>query len=357
MQHNSRDKEKIVIYLANSIIRVALLFVLTGIIFISCLLWRQEKQISPRREGKDLSMQNKSLTSTNAASIKSSGTWLPPDEGSIPAGNYGNLIRYGKELIAHTGRYFGPNGRVASISNGMNCQNCHLDGGRKLFGNNFSVFYATYPKKTARSGRIESVRDRVDECFQRSLNGKLPDTNGKELRAMLAYLKWIGSKVRKQDKIIGTGSGEIEFLDRPADPKRGLLLYTNKCRSCHGDNGQGVLHPDKQEYRYPPLWGKHSYNDGAGLYRLGKFATFIKNNMPYGASHDAPQLRDDEAWDIAAFVNSQPRPHKDSKNDYKDLSKKPIDAPFGPYADGFSEQQHKYGPFKSKPEKIRIANQ
>ena len=28
-----------------------------------------------------------------------------------------------------------------------------------------------------------------------------------------------------------------------------------------------------------------------------------------------------------------------------DLLQKPVDAPYGPYADGFSEQQHKYGPF------------
>jgi thiosulfate dehydrogenase len=32
--------------------------------------------------------------------------------------------------------------------------------------------------------------------------------------------------------------------------------------------------------------------------------------------------------------------------DWPDISKKPIDHPFGPYADGFSEKQHKLGPFK-----------
>lgn len=282
-----------------------------------------------------------------AALPKGSKVWTPPDERSIPANRYGNLIRYGKELIAHTSRYYGPNGRIASISNGMNCQNCHIDGGRKLFGNNFSVVYSSYPKKTARSGRVESTTDRIAECFRRSLNGKLPDSGSLELRGMLSYLKWIGSGIGKADKIAGNGSGKIEFLDRPADPRKGGLLYQAKCRSCHGSNGEGVLCPDKREYVYPPLWGKHSYNDGAGMYRLINFATFIKHNMPFGATFDAPQLKDEEAWDIAAFVNSQPRPHKDSKNDYKDLSKKPIDAPFGPYADRLTELQHKYGPFKS----------
>jgi thiosulfate dehydrogenase len=45
-------------------------------------------------------------------------------------------------------------------------------------------------------------------------------------------------------------------------------------------------------------------------------------------------------------VNSQTRPHKDQSNDWPKYDKKPLDFAFGPYADGFSENQHKYGPFK-----------
>ncbi|HTH31559.1 MAG TPA: hypothetical protein VL946_09415, partial [Lacibacter sp.] len=64
-----------------------------------------------------------------------------------------------------------------------------------------------------------------------------------------------------------------------------------------------------------------------------------------GTTYHAPQLSDEEAWDVAAFVNSQPRPSKNLSSDWPDISKKPIDHPFGPYADTFTEQQHKYGPF------------
>ena len=45
--------------------------------------------------------------------------------------------------------------------------------------------------------------------------------------------------------------------------------------------------------------------------------------------------------------------HLKGKNDYPDISKKPIDDPFGPYADTFSESQHKYGPFQPIEEAIR----
>ncbi|MES2873819.1 MAG: c-type cytochrome [Daejeonella sp.] len=272
--------------------------------------------------------------------------WSPPSETSIPSDNYGETIRYGKELIAHTSTYLGPRGTVANISNGMNCQNCHLDAGTKPFGNNYSAVYATYPKFRARSGTKESIEKRINDCFERSLNGKPLESSSKEMRAMIAYIKWLGTGVEKGKTPEGAGLQKLAFLDRAADPKMGSAVYKAKCISCHGKNGKGLLNPDNTSYTYPPLWGDHSYNDGAGLYRISSFAGFVKNNMPLGVSHENPQLTDEEAWDIAAFVNSRPRPHKDQRKDWKDLSKKPIDFPFGPYGDKFSEEQHKYGPFK-----------
>ena len=67
--------------------------------------------------------------------------------------------------------------------------------------------------------------------------------------------------------------------------------------------------------------------------------------MPQGADHLNPQLNNEEAWDVAAFVNSQPRLSKDLQFDWPDISKKPVDHPFGPYVDPYPESQHKYGPF------------
>ena len=68
--------------------------------------------------------------------------------------------------------------------------------------------------------------------------------------------------------------------------------------------------------------------------------------MPFGIDHKHPTLTDEEAWDIAAYVNSQSRPHIEVPKDWPDVTKKPIDHAFGPYADAFDEKQHKYGPFK-----------
>jgi thiosulfate dehydrogenase len=255
-------------------------------------------------------------------------------------------LEYGKELIAHTAQYLGPKGSVMAMSNGLNCQNCHLDAGTRVFGNNYGSVASTYPKFRARSGSVESVFKRVNDCFERSLNGSTLDSNNREMKAMIAYIEFIGKNVPKGQKAAGSGLKELAFLDRAADPERGRVVYEGKCQSCHQPKGEGQLQPDGIAYSFPPLWGPNSYNDGAGLFRLSNFAKYVKYNMPQGVHFDAPQLSDEEAWDVAAFVNSQPRPHKATPNDWPDISKKPIDHPFGPYADQFSEQQHKFGPFK-----------
>jgi thiosulfate dehydrogenase len=163
--------------------------------------------------------------------------------------------------------------------------------------------------------------------------------------AIISYMKWMGKNVKKGEKPKGAGISDLPLLDRPADPAIGKKIYTETCARCHGADGQGVKDPFNISYIYPPLWGPNSYTTAAGLFRVSRFAGYIKDNMPFGASHQRSQLTYEQAWDIAAFVNSQPRPQKEFKEDWPDLAGKPFDHPFGPYADSFSEKQHKYGPF------------
>jgi thiosulfate dehydrogenase len=257
------------------------------------------------------------------------------------------LVIYGESLISNTAKYLGPNGTVAAITNGMNCQNCHLDAGRKSWGNNYGAVASTYPKFRDRSGSTETIFKRVSDCMERSLNGKTLDSNSMEMKAMIAYIEWVGHTVEKGKSPVGSGIQPPSYLDRAASPEKGNLVYVSKCQSCHGADGEGVMAVDGKSYSYPPLWGPNSYNTGAGLFRLSRFAGYVRDNMPFNqATNDAPILSDEEAWDVAAFVNSRPRPVKDLSGDWPNISKKPIDHPFGPYTDGFNESQHKFGPFK-----------
>jgi thiosulfate dehydrogenase len=273
--------------------------------------------------------------------------WDPPDTNRIPSTPEGELIRYGKDLIANTALYLGPKGKIAAISNGMNCQNCHLDAGTRLWGNNYSAVFSTYPKFRSRSGNIETIYKRVNDCIERSLNGTGIDSNSREMQAIYAYIRWLGKNVPKNIKPDGAGIADISFPNRAADPARGKIVYFNNCKRCHATDGQGAFNADSTAYEYPPLWGINSYNTGAGIYRISKLAGYIRHNMPndFGVRDDVIQLTDEEAWDVAAFIVSQPRPEKKFPNDWPDISSKPIDHPYGPYPDSFSEQQHKYGPF------------
>ena len=272
--------------------------------------------------------------------------WTAPDINTISDSVKKAQVEYGKELIAHTSRYLGPNGSVLKMSNGMNCQNCHLQAGTVVYGNNYGSVASLYPRFRARSGGIENIYKRVNDCFERSLNGMALDTAGKEMQAIVAYINFLGSNVETGKKATGSGFKDLDFPDRAADTVKGLAVYTAKCQSCHMANGDGVFNADKTEYTYPALWGDNSFNDGAGLYRISNFAKYVKYNMPQGTTYKTPQLTDEEAWDVAAFVISQKRPHTNVPKDWPDRSKKPVDHPFGPYADNFSEKQHKYGPFK-----------
>lgn len=275
--------------------------------------------------------------------------WQAPFINDLPSSAEGDMIRYGRDLIANTARYFGPKGTVGQFTNGMNCQNCHLDAGTRFLGNNYSGVYSTYPIFRHRSGTIENIYKRVNDCIERSLNGKHGlDTNSREMQAIYSYIKWLGQKVPKSVRPVGAGIKELPFPDRAADPVNGRKVYIQSCQRCHGENGEGLLQPGNTTYTYPPLWGNNSYTTAAGLYRISRFAGFVKQNMPFDIAINtaAVPLTDEEAWDVAAFVNSQPRPVKTYKQDWPDISGKPVDHPFGPYADSFPEQQHKYGPFK-----------
>lgn len=285
---------------------------------------------------------NNFISSNTPATVNE---WQAPDINQLPFNDTGNLIRYGKELISNTSWYFGPKGKIAAITNGMNCQNCHIEAGTKPFGNCFSAVASVYPVFRARSGIIESIEFRINDCMQRSLNGDLLDSNSKEMKAMVMYLKWLGAGVLHGTKPEGAGTKELNYLSRAANPVKGKIVYDAVCQRCHGINGEGLAEWDSSGYIYPPLWGEHSYNTAAGMFRISKLAGFIKYNMPYGISYREPQLTDEDAWDVAAYIASKGRPEKNFKQDWPDINKKSVDYPFGPYADSFTEQQHKYGPY------------
>lgn len=274
-----------------------------------------------------------------------------PDTTTIPDNEFGQMVRYGRELIMNTPYYIGPDGVVShNLRNRMSCKNCHLDGGTRPFGLNFFSTHARYPQYRGREDRILNVGERINNCIERPHNGIALPLDSKEIMAMSCYIQWLSSGVEVGGHVYGDGAAELEYLARAASVENGAHIYATHCSSCHGKNGEGTLNFDASGYEYPPLWGSESYAAGSSMHRVLKAAKFIKANMPHKKSTwDKPFLADHEAIDVAAFINDDrihARPEQLQYVSYPKINSKPIDYHKGPFADTFSAMQHKFGPYQ-----------
>ena len=274
-----------------------------------------------------------------------------PDEKTIPNNQFGDLVKYGKELIVNTSKHIGPEVDDPSMrfsGNNLQCQSCHLDAGTKEYSAPFVGTFAAFPQYRPRENVIGSLSDRINGCMQRSMNGYPLPVNGKEMKAMETYMFWLSQGVPVGASVEGRGLAKIDrkmIKTTAADPEKGKIVYDLQCASCHGSNGEGIKNEGRANgYIYPPLWGEDSYNKGAGMYRVLKAADFIKSNMPLGATKHAPILTDEESYNVAAFMNidSHYRPEKiNRKNDFPEEVVKAPDV----YREGIESKEHQVGPF------------
>ncbi len=216
-------------------------------------------------------------------------------------------VMQGFRLMTETQKY-APNYAGDKIS----CNNCHFNGGNSFGGKNNGISLVgvskVYPRYSKREQRDISLAERINNCFERSLNGRPLPVDSDEMQAFLAYLEWISTPVAHLEEFPWLGLPKLEVQHQPS-PERGKELYHQHCASCHGANGEGTI--TEEGNNIPPLWGNQSFNDGAGMNRIEMFAPFIYLNMPYGD----PFLTKQQALDIASFVTTQPRPkyHKRPK--------------------------------------------
>jgi thiosulfate dehydrogenase len=164
---------------------------------------------------------------------------------------------------------------------------------------------------------VNTLADRVNECFERSLNGRALPPDSSKLQAVVAYITWLSRGVPSGATLPWRGLQRIESR-RTLDPANGKQVFANKCAFCHGSDGQGTM-------AAPPVWGPQSYNIAAGMARVTVAAAFIKSNMPrsWGWS-----LSDDAAYDVAAYINAQPRPDFPGKANDWPKGGRPADSPY-----------------------------
>ena len=257
----------------------------------------------------------------NIASAQSlAATPIDPsmDESKIP-GPLGDAIRLGHRLATDT-KTLVPD----HVGNGLVCTSCHLDSGRRPHAAPWVGIWGVFPEYRSRSARVETLGDRINDCFVRSMNGSPMPLDDPRMRAMLSYMWWLSLKVPTGSDGPGRGFAELAAWKlADADAARGKALYAQKCVACHGDDGAG--RKVAAAYVFPPLWGPDSFNIGAGMARIGNAAAFIRTNMPVGAENS---LTEAEALDIAAYVTRQPRPDFPGKANDWPKGGAPIDAPY-----------------------------
>ncbi|MEQ1758598.1 MAG: c-type cytochrome [Vicinamibacterales bacterium] len=277
--------------------------------------------------------------------------WRPtPSTGAAVAEAPAPSEEYGRRLVTRTAELLGEDQADPSrryIKSRLNCASCHLSAGTEPGALTLLQTEEHYPRFSARAGDMTEIEDRINECMQRSMNGAPLPMDSLEMKAMASYLRSLGAEYLAMGASSRTAKDPSPFKPptRAADLEHGRSVFGARCATCHGVDGLGLLATGekRQGYLFPPLWGPDSYNTGAGMHRVLTAARFVKARMPLGN----PTLTDDEALDVAAFFNAQPRPEMPNlERDYPDKRTKPVDNPYGPYADEFPVAQHKFGPFK-----------
>jgi thiosulfate dehydrogenase len=234
-----------------------------------------------------------------------------PADSEIPDGPLGASVRRGRALLAAT-----PDSLPQHVGGQLRCISCHLDDGTRVNAAPLVGVYARFPQFRDRSNSVAIVEDRVNDCFQRSMNGRALAYDSRDMRDIVAWLAFLsrGTPVHRDTMPRG-----IKLLPAMTpDTAAGRSQFATTCAACHGMDGQGTP-------AGPPLWGPKSFNIGASMARLRTAASFIKHNMP----NDRPgTLTAQQAFDLAAYVNAHSRPDLVGKENDWPRGDPPSDVPY-----------------------------
>jgi thiosulfate dehydrogenase len=214
-----------------------------------------------------------------------------PHDSTIPPGDLGSSIRRGRALLTHT-----RDSLPRYVGNALTCSNCHPNGGTLAGALPYVGVYGQFPQYRSRSASVQVIEDRIDDCFIRSMNGRPLPRKGRDMYDIVAYLSFLSRGVPGYTRVDGQGLTMLSVTS--GDTTRGAEIFGIQCARCHAANGDGTA-------AGPPVWGPRSFNVGAGMARVRTAAAFIKANMPYDRRGS---LTEQQAFDVAAYITSRPRP-------------------------------------------------
>lgn len=251
--------------------------------------------------------------SPESAASKQSSAASPStlSDSAVLAGPMGKSIARGKAILTAT-----RDSLPQSVGSGLRCSSCHLDAGLRKNGLLLAGAYSRYPQYRTRTGGVVTLEGRINDCFERSLNGHAIERTSSEMTDLVAYMWFISRGVPVDGKVDGQGIKPLSV--QSGDTVRGQAVFAANCVTCHGSDGGGTTVA-------PALWGAHSFNIGAAMARLQTASSFIRYNMPF----DRPGvLSDQQAADVAAYLGRRPRPDFPGKENDWPKGDAPPDVPY-----------------------------
>lgn len=274
---------------------------------------------TPTKRADSPAVQQEGAPRAAASARFNPAAWQPPSDSAIPHDSLGASVRRGLALVMHT------HDSLPSYAPGrLACTNCHINGGRNMDAAPLAGSHARFPKYMDRTGAVIGLADRVNYCFTRSLGGNRIPVESREMQDILAYIAWLstGVPVGEGKELPGAEGLHVMPAGLKGDSGRGATVFAARCVACHGADGQG--NPNIPP-GIPPLWGPSSFSVGASMARKGKAASFIWYNMPY---LQGKTLSQQEAFDVAAYVTSQPRLDSPGKEKDWPAGGTPADVPY-----------------------------
>ncbi|MCB0422070.1 MAG: c-type cytochrome [Bdellovibrionales bacterium] len=221
----------------------------------------------------------------------------PQSESNLKDDKFSQMVQKGIDIVMDT-----PKHAREFVKNDLTCANCHINRGRNPWAIPLWASFAMYPAYRDKNDMVNSMADRLQGCFVYSHNGSAPPADSEILKALEAYQYWLGQGTIVGKDLEGRRVRELNPPKKTRSLARGKRIYLNRCAICHGKDGSGIKGESRDHF--PALWGDNSFNWGAGMHRLNTSAGFIKENMPLGKA----DLTEQEAWDVALYVNSHQRP-------------------------------------------------
>lgn len=234
----------------------------------------------------------------------------------------------------HTSETLGPDGNTVYADTGepyvttvTACSSCHFTGGHVPFGSPVYQSPSKYQPDPETGlgpyfrplGYHRDLEDSVIDCFRNCMNAeRAPEKDDPVMVALVNYIHWVSDGILDPamkddwDLLPPEAGPKLPVIagvsSMRADPVRGASLYANRCSDCHDEDapGAGEYKVGEERPRIPALWGiQDGYSEGAAFYRTPVLAAYMQKHMPFG---EAETLSDQDALDIAAYINAADKP-------------------------------------------------